>query len=502
MCPDKAIPEPISSSLEQLMSADDFALVKAHLAVFESAGAERGELIEAANHLDIFRLERKYVPITNARQAREIDCDTLISTVGLRPQPVILTILCLQPKKVFLLHTEISRKMAEGIRDDPDLLAIGLRPNLDTVLKPISETDAPRNYDLVQNEILPAASGRVVIDPTGGLKIMGVSMTAMAFWRRLPMVYLKGVEKAGVVIPFSEELTRVENPYEHFGDRDLALIKAFFERGNYSAAEQVCSQLLDTIGDPAGHTRVELLRDLARLYGDWDAFMHSLDQDLPQRRLGEQLQDIKKRMKRFSLQVIDERALEQNIRFLQLLENSWRKSRNIVDAYRLVDIYINAERKFQAGNYDDAVARLYRCMEMCSTILLKEWKIGKTSKPDLAKINAHLGAAALEDAFQLAYHRSISPPWGLDDQMKVLALVAPKHPVPNIYLAMSKAESSVEEAIMNKRNRSILAHGTAPVVSKDCETMRSKVHTIIGFTVGQDLFNELLQTGKHAKLLI
>ena len=42
----------------------------------------------------------------------------------------------------------------------------------------------------------------------------------------------------------------------------------------------------------------------------------------------------------------------------------------------------NARRRAEGGKFDDATARLYRCMEMCSTIELSKLGIENPAKPD------------------------------------------------------------------------------------------------------------------------
>jgi CRISPR-associated protein (TIGR02710 family) len=473
------------------------------LSCFYADEPDNKALRDAANNSEVFKLEKKYVPILNNNQSQEIGCDTLISSVGLRPAPVILTVLCLKPKRLFLLHTETSLSTAEKVRDDPDIIKLGLRPNIETVLKPFSETDAPANYDLLNREVLPRAKGRIVIDPTGGMKIMGISLAAMSFWRRLPMIYLKGEEKAGTVIPFSEELTYVKNPYDHFGDRDIALIKALFNKGNYVGAREVCESLIDSTGDPAAVTRFDLLSKVISLYRDWDAFQHSTEKNDETRQLSKKLQSIIDDQKRLGIQIISEEIAKQNIKFLIEIEKNWKSDPRQTDPYRIVDVFSNAERRARAGQYDDAVARLYRCLEMCSTwMLVKNWQIKKTDEPDITKIaNAVDGQDNLQKQYKEKYNRDFpTQRWGVDDQMKILALVEPNNPAVRGYFSISG--DSEETNLIKKRNRSILAHGTIPVEESDYEKFREKADLIVRHSLEVKCFNDLHSMCKFPDLLI
>jgi len=494
-------------ALRSLLTPEEWKYCQERLAVFDDPKANRKQLADAANDPKIFALEKKYVPRLNAERSKEIKCDTLISTVGLRLPPVLLTVLCLQPKKVFLLHTAASRPVAEQIRDDPDIQALGLKPNEDVILQEISETDAPYNYEILQQKIISEAEGQIIVDPTGGVKIMGVSLAAFAFWRRIPMVYLQGEEVKGIVRPFSERLTRVENPYDHFGDPDIALLKELFDRGNYLAAYEVCHRLRETVHNPATLGMLVVLEELIAIYRDWDGFLHSHgEKQSPQRKLGTRLEALKAKLKRLGLRLVEEKQLDANICFLKALEKTWRPVRNNAEPYRLVDIFVNAERRAGLGQYDDAVARLYRCLEMCATIrLVEQWEIGSPHKPVYKRIAEAVGGQdRLEEKYQeLRQREPPAPgvPLGLDDQMAFLEIAEPSSQIVAIYNSMRAGQRS-GDSLMDKRNRSILAHGTIPITEQEYREFEGKVRAIIQATIGTKRFRELQQQARHPKLLI
>lgn len=470
----------------------------------------RDALIQSANASDVFRLEKRIVPQLNQDVAESLECNTLISTVGMRKEPVILTALCLRPRKLLLLHTDASRKTAEAIRDDSDLTLMQGKGKMQVVLRRISETDAPQNYDVVQEEFFgEEGPGHVVIDPTGGYKIMGISVSAMAFWYRLPMVYLKGIEKLGVVIPFSEVLSTVMNPYEHFGDRDLELLQKLFNNRNYTASIAVCRQLIQTVQDPSMDSMLDHLLTFLEIYRDWDQFQHSSSNDgeienEKKRKLATRFRDLQKDIQRFRFYFADPKAINSNIAFLSTMEDSWHPGRNLVDDHRLVDIFLNAERRAEAGQYDDAVARLYRCIEMIASLRLSSrWGVERTDQPKLDQIVAHFqDKESFETQYFQAYGMEIKIPWGLDRQMRVLALVEPAFSPSRIYLAMAKEVEKGKTGLMAKRNRSILAHGTTPVNQGDYEEFHTKVVVMLRKTLGSETLKRLETNGAHPKLEI
>ena len=116
----------------KLMDPKEKKFVIDKLKIFQTDQSDDRSLRKAAKDPEILRLEKKYVPQKkhNKKHTSNISCFTLISTVGFSEQPVILTILCLQPKKVLLLHTKKTRKKAEKVRDDEDVQGLELKPNV------------------------------------------------------------------------------------------------------------------------------------------------------------------------------------------------------------------------------------------------------------------------------------------------------------------------------------------------------------------------------------
>ena len=275
---------------------------------------DRNLLKEVARSL--FNLEKRYVPCLNQEVAKDLDCSVMVSTVGLVKQPIILTILSLVPRKVHLLHTEGSEQAARQVAADSQVQQLGLRLGETLHLHRFSETDATANYRVVLDDILAhidPETERVVVDPTGGRKIMGVSLSTVAFWHRLPMVYLNNQElRPGIIWPFSERICPIRNPYDYFGDPDLRLIGDFYARHDYDAAIRACDQLLRIVGDPHVYARLRVVKDLIEVYRDWDVFAHSDWSDTLQRRLAQRLGEVKQTIERLNLSLVDVEQLEQN----------------------------------------------------------------------------------------------------------------------------------------------------------------------------------------------
>jgi len=425
-------------------------------------------------------------------------CDVLVCSVGLRESPIVLTTLLLRPQRLYLLHSQESRRNAEKVRDDPAVQSLGLDPAHDIVLREISLTDAPSNYGTLREIVTNEPQKHIVIDVSGGVKVMGVSLSAAAFWQRLPVVYLMGEEIRGIIRPFSEVLTVLQNPYEHFGDTGFGAIKAHFSAGDYDAARTVCHSLRDTVGDVAILGQLDILEELINLYVDWDAFAHSRQEDSTERRLATRLRVLMGKLERLNYWPIVRSDLVSNLEFLNCIEQSWQNVRNNSEPYRMVDIYCAAERRAKAGKYDDAIARLYRCLEMSATICLKrDWEIDTTEKPDYAKLTAAVGDLnLLRTKFAESARYALPERLGLNDQMTLLAIGGQHHPIFGIYEQLTQGKPSSMEC----RNRSTLAHGTIPVTAEIYQHFSKKTAEIIVWVIGKNPFKKMLKQATHPNL--
>ncbi|TFH39962.1 MAG: hypothetical protein E4G94_10345, partial [ANME-2 cluster archaeon] len=131
------------------------------------------ERVKISNKL--FPFEKKLIP------KYEGNCNVLIMSVGMRKEPVILSIISVAPERVFLLHTEGSRPTAEEVMNDPDIISM----NVDFELLEIDEVDAANNYHVLK-ELQQKIEGDILMDPTGGRKIVGTVLGTFAFFYRIP----------------------------------------------------------------------------------------------------------------------------------------------------------------------------------------------------------------------------------------------------------------------------------------------------------------------------
>ncbi|NLI56062.1 TIGR02710 family CRISPR-associated protein [bacterium] len=340
---------------------------------------------------NLFNYEKKYIPIIkeNIKVKEKLETKTLLMTVGMQIEPIILSILILKPEKVYLLHTESSLESASIVGNDMEIRNL----NIDIHLEKIYEDDVKQNYNIIKEIIDKIKNQKIVTDPTCGRKMMNTSLSLAAFYYRIPMVYLNGIEVNRNVVPFSERIKEIDNPFDVYGDIELELVENLYNSHFYDAAIKVCENLLESVKNPASYAKIEKLNELITIYRDWDRFEHSNPKQNPE--LSKKLIKIKTDFNRLG---ISNRWLppniEKNIEFLEEIEKKWIKGKlNMIDEYRIIDLFINAQRRGteKQAKYDDAIARLYRVTEMLSTYFLLKFDIESSDYPNYKKLTNNLG---------------------------------------------------------------------------------------------------------------
>lgn len=468
---------------KRVNSEEDRVFIREKMRVFEGS-SDKKELNCISDEL--FPYEKKYIKFYGK------ECNILITTVGMREAPIIFSLLSLRPNKGILLHTSQSEKTADKVINDITISSLGIK--FEKV--EIDEIDAARNFQVLKARVLSRVKNArdVFVDPTGGRKVMGASIAAFAFFYRVPMIYLHAEEKLSTPVPFSGIIREIPNPYEYYGDIELSMLKRHFERYDFDAALELCDRLEATVCDPILCLKLQKIAKLIEIYRDWDAFLHSTHfpgnhpkEDIAKINLADRLDNLYRNdLKRFGYTLVNEKILEANIEFLKYLQENWTNKKNICDIYRLIDLYVNARRRAEQKKFDDATARLYRCLEMCSSIELQKYGVKDPSNPDYDSFakNINMDLDTLKQRFKETekYELPLKP--GLRAQMALLFLASNK--IATIYRLLDPRDESPEkskDSVMEKRNRSILAHGTNPITDVDYEYLDSRTLSIIIETV-------------------
>ncbi len=427
------------------------------------ATSERSELIKIAEVN--FDKEKKLVPKLNPVH----NTDVLIITVGMREAPIILSILILGAREVHLLHTYGSKRIAEKVMNDPDIK----RRNIEFHLKEIDEVDATKIYSSVK-EILDGISSidkNVVIDPTSGRKAMSAGIASLAFYYDIPMKYLLGVEKMGIIMPFSEIMKDIPNPYTYFGNTEISLITSAMRNYDFAGAINLHSTLKSKIRNSEVYKYMARLKELSEIYLRWDEFEHSN----PNKKVSLS-DDLREIMTHYSSEVSmlpeDSKAqIMKNICFLKNIENLWEEDNFIMhDKFRIIDLYQNAERLSERGFYTDALARLYRLLELIVFHIVAHIfsdsgiKLTRSDEVTISDLENLMEKDSTVSKIKVNDFRSNK--FGVVDLIQVIKVKGEYQPLAKRYLDSSQSD------IRESRNKSLAGHGTSPVRKEHYEAYR------------------------------
>jgi len=389
----------------------------------------------------------------------------MIISVGGTTEPIVASICACGPEFIsFLASQESCAKIPECLRDAKEKsgrLASFEQTLVDDV------NDLVHCYgkaeEAVQRVLAKGYPGsEVMVDYTGGTKNMTAALTLAAVSHGFSFSSVGGRERTkeglGIVKDGSEEVRRSLNPWDIMGieaRRDIALL---FNQFQFTAAQERIAGLKGkNVRFPS---RYEKLGFMVEGFQLWDLFRHSeAQQRFSRARLEElaELDDIFFRQPAL--------ATLKLLPFLQKLTED--KKKNPISLC-LLDLYANAERRFQEGKIDDAVLRLYRVVEMAAQArLVTAWSID-TSNVDRTRI---------PETVRAEYIKRYAAP---DGQIKISQAAAFRL-LEALGDELGRTFSQHEQKFKNiqkARNDSYLAHGFQSIGQNAFQSLREFVLTL------------------------
>jgi len=294
----------------------------------------------------------------------------LISTVGFSPEPIILSILAVEPECVFFIYSKEAEYVLNTIIEE-------------TRLKPtqykregIIKSSASDAYHSVKKamQFLTEQKGikkeLIALDPTGGTKIMSVGCGIAAAILNLNLIYMN-YSKYNVnlrrPVPGTEQLVIIPNPFDIYQDDKILEGLNHLKSCNFARARDLFHEILDSSSTPLFS---ELLAHIADVLYCWDIIDYAQALNFLHR----------------AVQIIQRIPHKINIIQDQLfmILDSWEKhlssiNNQIITGIREVekiskvliyDIKANAERDYYNGNLNTAALKYYRAIEMLNQFIL------------------------------------------------------------------------------------------------------------------------------------
>lgn len=374
----------------------------------------------------------------------------LALTLGGSSEPIVRSVLDHNPNEVLFFVTTSpnggsKKSLLEKVDGEESIISrTGLMDSEYEVHELSSPDDLSACYKQIKEIMLSVSSSEeecdCIADYTGGTKTMAVALVLAALGLKWKLSIVRGERTNLIKALNGTEMVRLVSTSTLLLDRTLKQATALFDLGQYEAVESMLRSFLSEEHVPEEDvSRVQQLFTLSRGFAAWDRFEHE---------------------KALSLLEAQARLIPQYVRSLKELLEEDKGS-----GYEKVwDLIKNAERRANQGRYDDAVLRLYRALEMFAQIRLYGHYEINTDDIKLDKLPTQARKAfdlqvaqrrkKITAGFYAAYHLLSD----LND------------PIGPIYNAW---ERKIRD-LLDKRNRSILAHGEEPIGREVWE----KIHTL------------------------
>jgi CRISPR-associated protein (TIGR02710 family) len=295
-----------------------------------------------------------------------------------------------------------------------------------------------RCYDVLRELAVEHPQAHYIADYTGGTKSMSVGLALAALESGWSFSLVKGMRTDLVQVANGTEMASLVNAWEVRARQRMEEARRLFNAFAYASAGELLEDLVRQ--NPLSPRLDRTIRSwvtYCRGFDAWDRFDHTWAAQL--------------------LSSVPGHGISWP--FLKALTGQIRTS-----GYEpVLDLVLNAERRAGRGRFDDAVARLYRAIELLAQIRLQ----ARTPSLD----SSDLDVARLPEALQAKYERLRPDDTPAGEKAKIqLGLVKDYVLLQDLGDPLGSVYASLEGRLrhaLTKRNHSILAHGLTPLTKED-----------------------------------
>ena len=287
----------------------------------------------------------------------------------------------------------------------------------------------------------------IIIDYTSGTKTMtmSASLASMVFRKKLSLFTgerVNGIVKKGTESVFTQNL------YPVYDELMLEKVRELFNSNRFESGKILLNDVIDSQDK-------ELYSKLFDIYYNFDIVNYDNAYALFSEEL---LNEIRNKWPDLAQKFSENRQALDNMKKLNpkldLGKKPWKNKKYRIRCYYILASLINnAKRRYSEGKYDDAIARLYRSLELIAQIRLREKYNISTSNVDLDTLkNRGLDKNHIDELINcLDLNDNIKI--GLAKDYDLLFMFSDDL---GIFYAENASEIS---RCLEYRNKSILAHG-------------------------------------------
>ncbi len=411
----------------------------------------------------------------------------LLISVGGSPQPIITSIQALQPDRVVFFCTtgeygsesqvlgkglpcKIIEKceVKEELPNLPTHLGLGDRFQAERDVVKLDNPDDPPGFYLAASkkiqELLQEYSRHdIIVDYTGGTKSMALALGMAGIDNELSLFVTTAARRNIRSVVNGELPERVSISSIAAERRFRRSLPEFLAQYNYSAVVSQLAVLLTSELPPELREHIRDYVDLCRAFDAWDRFEHHTALEALERfKNYTKLKPVSNFLKRVmhSRSQVDEHF-------------EWKELKGFqTHGYEVVeDLLLNAERREIQGRYDEAVARLYRALELLMQIRFQQHYDINTRGVLAEKLKTLLAKEAVSVHEKMLSVTDEPLIFGSKKGYELLRDFSPVDPLGQLY---KQKERKVREAIAI-RNHSLFAHGLQPSGKKDYRSVKKVI---------------------------
>ena len=313
----------------------------------------------------------------------------LILTIGLATEPSIRRINTLKPDLVYFIHSKKSKENALFIIEET-----GISNYLFKELEDHESVDDTFVKSLECISELKEQDYEVIGDFTVGTKPMVAGLVMACVEEKCEYKYLGESDEnsrengMGPVKDGQSQNKDQDNPYETYAINEFKRAREFFDKYQFLAARENFIQAESKLKYSDLKERSRLFVKIVDFYESWDKFNDEIRiknefdnfesiklNDFLKTEILDEIESNENLLKYFKEEIpVFYKQLKRNKLFLDKKIGS-EEDISINILYYLPDLLTNADRRIKEGKYDDAVARLYRIIELIAQLRLSQMKL-------------------------------------------------------------------------------------------------------------------------------
>lgn len=350
---------------------------------------------------------------------------------------LLTSIIDKRPDKIVFFGSEKSKKTLEYLYKEAKKKNFKIPEH--KFIKITQIDDFNHCFKKIENEMKKYCEDEVIVDYTSGTKTMTSTAAIAAVLYKKELMVITGNRDIEPIVQRGTEETKTQNMYRVYDKMNIKKFKELFDLYRFKTALEVLDEVLL-------HEKKESYRKLTKGYLYWDLFDHEKAKKYLSSKEVKSLDEIKD-------------VLNRNKSILCPIIRA--KNDKIKYKYRvyLPDLLANSQRRAFEGKYDDAVARVYRALELIAQIIFEEEYEDHTSS-----INPEKYSSKARSILSLDSKKPIS----LKKAYQLLAYEG--YEIGKKFINDERLKN-----LLRLRNHSILAHGLQTVKKEEYEEFYEKV---------------------------